>query len=127
MLLIERTDNGNWSMPGGAMDLGESLVGCAVRETAEEAGVQVEVVGLSGIYTDPSHVIEYTSDGETRQEFTVVFHARYVSGELTTSSESRRVCWVPVDQVEDLTMDPSQRKRLLWALHNAHEVHLDRA
>lgn len=127
VLLIERTDNGNWSMPGGALDPGESLPGCAVRETREEAGVEVEITGLSGIYTDPGHRIEYTSDGEVRGEFSVIFHARYVSGEPATSSESRRVRWVALDQVSGLSMDASQSKRVLWAVSHPHEVYLDPA
>lgn len=103
-------------MPGGAMDPGESLAGCAVRETLEETGVRVEVTSVLGLWTDPEHRIEYTSDGEVRQEFTVIFGARYVAGEPTSSSESRRVVWVPVHQVDELRMDPSQRKRISWCL-----------
>lgn len=125
VLLIERTDNGNWSMPGGAMDPGESLPGCAVRETLEETGVEIEVTGVSGIYTDPGHRIEYTSDGEVRQEFTVIFTARPVGGAPSTSSESRRVVWVPAGDIPGLRMDRSQRKRLEWALEGQ-GVYLDR-
>jgi len=73
ILLIHRTDNGNWALPGGAMDLGESLTDTAIRETVEETGIEVEITGLVGIYTDPRHVILYTSDGEVRQEFSVVY------------------------------------------------------
>jgi len=35
LLLIRRTDNGNWALPGGAIDLGESVAQAAVRETFE--------------------------------------------------------------------------------------------
>lgn len=127
VLLIERTDNGNWSMPGGAMDPGESLAGCAARETLEETGVAVEVTGVSGIFTDPNHRIEYTSDGEVRQEFTVIFTASYVSGEPVASAESRRVAWVRMDRVLSLRMDDSQRQRLTWATEHAGEVFFDPA
>ena len=90
ILLIRRTDNDNWALPGGAMDLGESLPDTAVRETAEETGIDVEITGLVGIYTDPRHVILYTSNGEVRQEFSVVFTARPVGGTPTPSDESTR-------------------------------------
>jgi ADP-ribose pyrophosphatase YjhB (NUDIX family) len=91
ILLIHRTDNDNWSLPGGGMEPGESLTDCAVREALEETGIQVEITGLVGIYTDPRHVILYTSDGEVRQEFSVVYMARPVGGVPTPSSESREV------------------------------------
>ena len=67
VLLIRRSDNQNWAVPGGAIDLGESMVQAAVRETKEETGIDCEITGLVGIYTDPKHVILYTSNGEVRQ------------------------------------------------------------
>lgn len=116
VLLICRSDNGNWSMPGGAHDPGESLSQTAIRETDEETGVTVELTGIVGIFTDPDHVIHYTSNDEVRQEFTVIYRANAIGGAPTASSESTRVEWVPIDGIPTLKMDPSQRKRLDWAL-----------
>ena len=48
VLLIRRSDNDNWALPGGAIDLGESMVQAAVRETREETGIDCEVTGLVG-------------------------------------------------------------------------------
>jgi 8-oxo-dGTP pyrophosphatase MutT (NUDIX family) len=112
ILMIRRSDNGNWAVPGGAMDLGESIVETGVRETFEETGIRCEVTGLVGIYTDPRHVIHYTSNDEVRQEFSIVFTARYVSGEPTPSDESWEVVWVPRDEVHGLQMDRSMRHRI---------------
>jgi 8-oxo-dGTP pyrophosphatase MutT (NUDIX family) len=112
VLLIQRSDNGNWSMPGGAQDPGESLTQTAVRETLEEAGVHVQIVG---IVTDPRHVVHYTSNDEVRQEFTVIYRAAHVSGDPTTSDENTRVEWVPTQKLDQLQMDPTQSKRLIWA------------
>lgn len=116
ILLIQRSDNGNWSMPGGAQDPGESLTRTAVRETLEESGVHVRVTGLVGIFTDPRHVVHYTSNDEVRQEFTVIYRADYVHGDPTESDESTRVGWFTPEEVAELPMDPSQRKRLDWAV-----------
>ena len=112
VLLIHRTDNDNWALPGGAMDFGESLTDAAIRETLEETGIKVEITGLVGIYTDPRHIILYTSNGEARQEFSVVFTARAVGGKPTTSSESREVEWVEPEAIAGLTMDRSMRMRI---------------
>jgi len=112
LLLIRRSDNGNWALPGGGVDLGESLAQAAVRETREETGIDCEVTGLSGIYTDPGHVILYTSNGEVRQEFSIVLIARAVGGSPTPSSETSDVRWVPLATAGSLQMDPSMRFRV---------------
>ncbi len=119
ILLIRRSDNENWAVPGGAVDLGESLSEAAVRETREESGIECEITGLVGIYTDPKHVILYTSNGEVRQEFSILLTARAVGGELATSSESSEVRWVPVNEVENYTIDRSMRLRVSDYLHNS--------
>jgi ADP-ribose pyrophosphatase YjhB (NUDIX family) len=124
ILLIRRSDNDNWALPGGAMDLGESLVDAARRETAEETGIQVQITGLVGIYTDPRHVILYTSNGEVRQEFSVVFTARPIGGEPTPSDESREVHWVTPDDVASLPMDRSMRTRIAHYLAGNETPHL---
>jgi ADP-ribose pyrophosphatase YjhB (NUDIX family) len=112
ILMIRRTDNDNWAVPGGAIDLGESVGQAAVRETREESGVECEITGIVGIYSDPKHVILYTSNGEARQEFSIVLTARPLSGQPTPSSESSEVRWVSVSEVRDLTMDRSMRIRI---------------
>ena len=112
MLMIRRTDNDNWAVPGGAIDLGESVGQAAVRETREESGIECEITGIVGIYSDPKHVILYTSNGEARQEFSIVLTARPLSGQPTPSSESSEVRWVPASQVREYTMDRSMRIRI---------------
>jgi ADP-ribose pyrophosphatase YjhB (NUDIX family) len=124
LLLIHRTDNDNWSLPGGAMEPGESMTDCAVRETFEETGIHTEVIGLVGIYTDPRHVILYTSNNEARQEFSIVYTARPLGGEPTPSDESREVVWVAPDAIERLPMHRSMRMRIEHYLTRAGKPHL---
>lgn len=112
ILMIRRTDNGNWALPGGAIDLGESVAQAAVRETFEESGIECAVTGIVGIYSDPRHVILYTSNGEVRQEFSIVLIGRPLGGQPTRSSESSEVRWVPATEVLGYTMDRSMRIRI---------------
>jgi ADP-ribose pyrophosphatase YjhB (NUDIX family) len=112
VLLIRRTDNQNWAVPGGAIDLGESMVQAAVRETKEESGIDCSITGLVGIYTDPKHVILYTSNGEARQEFSILLTARATGGAPTPSDESSEVQWVPQADLGSYSMDRSMRLRI---------------
>ena len=68
LLLQKRTDNELWGLPGGAMNIGESVGEAVIREVKEETTLDVEPTGVVGIYSDPGHVIAY-ADGEVRQEF----------------------------------------------------------
>jgi ADP-ribose pyrophosphatase YjhB (NUDIX family) len=90
--LVRRRDNDLWALPGGGMDLGESIVETAVREVKEETGLDIEVTGLIGVYTNPRHVIAYT-DGEVRQQFSLCFTTRLIGGDLRVDSESTDIAW----------------------------------
>src|ERR1044071_4277255 len=87
VLMQRRADSGNWSLPGGVMEIGETIGQAVIREVREETGLDVELTGIFGIYTEPAHVIAY-ADGEVRQEFVVAFVARAVGGRLRRSDES---------------------------------------
>lgn len=112
ILLIKRSDNDRWALPGGAIDVGESVTQAAMREAKEETGVDCEITGLVGIYSDPKHVILYTRDGEVRQEFAIVLTARAVGGEPTPSDESLEVRWVPREDVGGYQMGGSMSARI---------------
>ncbi|MFF8013104.1 NUDIX domain-containing protein [Streptomyces sp. NPDC007929] len=111
ILLQRRRDNGMWALPGGVMHIGESLPECAVRETREETGFEVEVIGIVGTYTNPRHVFAY-DDGEVRQEFSICFLARPVAGQLAVSEESIDVRWFDPAEVDGLSMVAGVRKRV---------------
>jgi ADP-ribose pyrophosphatase YjhB (NUDIX family) len=125
LLMIRRTDNENWAMPGGAMDIGETIADAGARETREETGIECEIVRLVGVYTNPRHVMEYTSKGEVRQECSLVFAARPTAGEPTPSSESSEVRWVPPDDIDRLQMHPSMRQRVSHVLERRTEPFID--
>lgn len=60
ILLMRRSDNGHWGLPGGYVEPGESVREAARREVREETGFEVEVGRLVGVYSDPKRcVVEY--------------------------------------------------------------------
>lgn len=111
LLLQQRRDTGQWALPMGKMELGETPSGCAVRETWEETGVSVELTGLLGVYSDPGHIVEY-GDGEIRQEYELIFLARPVGGKPTVNDEASDVRWVASADLGELNIHPTQWRQL---------------
>lgn len=115
ILMIHRTDNDLWALPGGAQDIGETIAQTAARETLEETGIDIEITGLVGIYSDATHVIAY-DDGEVRQEFSICFRATPTGGSPHTSAESKEVMWVAPSSLDKLNIHPSIRLRIQHGL-----------
>ncbi|MFC0545009.1 NUDIX hydrolase [Kutzneria chonburiensis] len=111
LLMIRRTDNDLYAIPGGGQEVGETVAQAVVREVAEETGIDVEVTDLIGIYSNPAHVIAY-DDGEVRQEFSLCFRATPTGGQPRTSSESSEVEWVTRERLDELNIHPSIRLRI---------------
>ncbi|MFG2902064.1 NUDIX domain-containing protein [Streptomyces zaomyceticus] len=111
LLVIHKTDNDLWALPGGGHDIGERIADTVVREVEEETGIRVVVDGIVGLYTDPEHVLAY-DDGEVRQQFSICFRAHPVGGTLRTSSESKEVRWMSPADLDDLEIHPSMRLRI---------------
>jgi 8-oxo-dGTP pyrophosphatase MutT (NUDIX family) len=113
LLMIQRSDNRLWALPGGAQDIGETTREAAIREVQEETGISVEITGISGIYSDPRHVIAY-DNGEVRQEFSIVFNGRLTGDDRTVrkSEESTEVAWIDPADVPNLEIDRSMRLRI---------------
>lgn len=123
VLLVQRSDNGLWALPGGGMEIGETLAGAAEREVLEETGYRVRVVDVIGIYSDPKHVIAY-DDGEVRQQFAVSFAAELLDGSLKTSEETPRTGWFEEADIADLPMHDSNRLRLRHGFARSHLPYL---
>jgi ADP-ribose pyrophosphatase YjhB (NUDIX family) len=111
LLLHRRRDSQRWALPGGVMEIGETIAQCAEREVREETGLTVKAYHLVGVYSDPDHVFAY-SDGEVRQEFSVCFACRIMGGKIAKSEESLEVRFWPVGELDSLDMHPSIRRRI---------------
>ncbi|MFI6501333.1 NUDIX domain-containing protein [Nonomuraea typhae] len=123
VLLQRRADNGLWALPGGGMDLTESVPQAGVREVREETGLDVEITGMVGLYTDARHVIAYT-DGEVRRQFAIVLRGRVLGGALKISSESTDLAWVAPEDLGGLPMHHTQRLRLGHLLDKEVQPHI---
>lgn len=111
VLLHRRTDSDLWSLPGGGVELGESVAQAVVREVQEETGLDVEIDQLIGIYSDPRYVIAY-DDGEVRQQFSVCFACHITGGTLSVSAESVEVRFAHLAELDNLAIGPGTRVRL---------------
>lgn len=92
LLLQRRADNGHWAMPGGRLDPGEDIQTCAIREVREETGLEVRIVRLVGVYSDPyQHMIARYPNGVVTQLLNLCFECEIVGGVLKLSDESTEI------------------------------------
>jgi 8-oxo-dGTP diphosphatase len=124
LLLVRRCDSGRWELPGGRVDVGENACETAVREVAEETGLQVTVTGVVGLFTDPGHVVR-AIDGDVRQQFAVVFRARAAGGEPRADRhETSEAAWVAPADLPELPMEPPVRDWVARAVAIGEPFHL---
>ena len=107
LLLQQRGDDrGPWGLPGGAMELGETIEAAAVRETFEETGLRVRPDTLLGVYTGGAHTYE---NGDVVQSVVVVLTATPVDGRLTEDGiETVGLAWFPLDDLPNPIFAPHQ-------------------
>ncbi|GEQ97148.1 DNA mismatch repair protein MutT [Iodidimonas gelatinilytica] len=113
VLLIQRSKPpkiGEWSLPGGAQDLGETASAAAAREVLEETGVHADIIGLLDVvdYIEPdeSHAI--------RHHYTLVdYLARWTAGEPKAASDARKAQWVALDGLGDVPLWSETRRIIL--------------
>lgn len=111
ILLHHRRDNGLWALPGGTMEVGETVAECIKREVKEETGLDIVPVYVIGTYSNPKHVVVF-NDGEVRQEFSICFACKVIGGTLHVSDESTNIGFFSRKQIERLPMHPSIKQRL---------------
>ena len=99
---------GWWSLPGGALETGESLADAVRREVREETGLDVEPIALTGVYKNMNQGI-----------VALVFRCKITGGDLTPTDEATAFRWATDTEITGL-MDQAYAVRVLDALNGDH-------
>ena len=121
VLLTRRADNGQWCLPSGGMDSGESVAEACEREVLEETGLRVRVKRLVGVYSDPDQLVIYP-DGNKVQIVALHFEAEIVGGEPGLSNETTDFGYFTLVEIENLEMLGRHKERVLDTLGNYPEA-----
>jgi len=115
VLLVRRGNEPNrglWSIPGGAVELGETLAQAATREVREECRLEIEAQGVLSTF----ELIQRDEQDKVRYHYVLIDLAtRYVGGQATAASDALDAHWATEDELDTLDIVP----RLLPLLHAA--------
>ncbi len=116
VLLTRRADNGQWCLPSGAMEPGESAAEACAREVLEETLLHVRVKRLVGVYSDPNQLVMY-ADGNKVQILAVHFEAEVIGGELGLSDETTEAGYFSREEVTEMELLGHHKQRVMdtWA------------
>ncbi|MBA4536177.1 NUDIX domain-containing protein [Bacillus aquiflavi] len=109
VLLQKRSDVGLWGIPSGHVEPGETIAQAAIREMKEELNLNIRIVKLIGVYSEPNSQIFKYPNGRTVHFVTTCFLAEIIGGELKcNSSESLDVKFFPITDLPSdlLNMHP---------------------
>jgi ADP-ribose pyrophosphatase YjhB (NUDIX family) len=101
VLLVKRAKppiTWEWSIPGGAQEIGETTREAGLRELKEETGIEARLIGL----IDVIDTVREDDDGRVRFHYTLIdFAAEWVAGEPVADDDVSDAQWVPLDGIED--------------------------
>ena len=120
-LLTKREDNGQWCLPGGAVEAGESVAEACIREVFEETGLHVRVRRLVGVYSHPDQLVVY-KDGNKAFIVAIHFEAEVIGGELGLSNETTDFGYFTVQEMDGLQMLGRNKERVLDTMKNQREA-----
>ena len=115
VLLTRRADNGQWCLPSGGVEPGESVTETCERETWEETGLKIQVERLVGVYDNPNYLLEY-ADGNRVQVIALNFEAAIIGGEIRLSDETTDIRYFPLLEIEDMELILDHKQRIFDTL-----------
>jgi mutator protein MutT len=121
VLLIQRGRapmKGAWSLPGGAVEVGETLDAALAREVLEETGLSVEV----GPVVEVLDRVQFDADGRVEYHYVIIdYLCRVFAGSAASGSDARDVQWVRVDDLDELRVTAKAIAVIQKALERARE------
>ena len=121
VFLTRRADNGQWCLPSGGMEPGESVTEACAREVWEETGLQVRVKRLVGVYSHPDQLTVYP-DGNKSHIVALHFEADIVEGTPTLSDETTDFSFFHLEEIDGLEMLGRHRERIVDTLEKRPEA-----
>jgi ADP-ribose pyrophosphatase YjhB (NUDIX family) len=108
LLLLDRADGAGWALPGGFMELSESLEETGRREVREETGFEIADLTLLGIFSGPECYYRYPN-GDELYNVTAAYTARVAGGEQRLDPrEARRMEFFALDAIPANVLAPEQ-------------------
>jgi ADP-ribose pyrophosphatase YjhB (NUDIX family) len=111
LLLQQRSDGGQWGLPGGSVEIGESVRDAVIREVHEETGLTVVVRRLVGVYSEPQRQVVRYPDGNVWHYVNICFECAVRGGALTTCDETLALEFFPTRRLP-ATLLPNHRIRI---------------
>ena len=121
VLLTKRQDNGQWCLPSGGVEPGESVAEACEREVLEETGLSVRAKRFIGVYSHPDQLTVY-SETDKFQIIALHFEAEVIGGELGLSDETSDFGYFTMEDVEGLEMLGRHKERIFDTLANQNDA-----
>ena len=121
IFLTRRADNGQWCLPGGRMESGESVAEACEREVWEETGLHVRVTRLVGVYSHPDQLVVYP-DGNKAHIVALHFETEILSGQPTLSNETTDFGYFTIDEIQSMDFLGRHKERIIDTLEKRPEA-----